>query len=292
MAPPRTRRPGYSRRIQLGLFISYVVAIIGAVTGLALALIARFDPAGYSMLRGAATDISAPISAAGRSAVRGVHSVEQSVSAYFFAASKNRALREELARAHRALIQARATEAENLRLKATLGLVERQPDRIATARLVGSSAMAPRRFATLTAGTREGISPGLPVLAADGLIGRTLDTGYTASRVMLIADSESMVPVRITRNGMPALALGAGNGTVHVRPLLPGAASFRRGDLLVTSGSGGLYPPNVPVAVIRRADRNGATAWPLAHPEQADFVIVTRPFQPPPAPPGTTAGRR
>lgn len=295
MAPPRTRRPGYSRRIQLSLFLSYVLAIIGAVTALALALIARFDPAGYTMLRGVATDASAPFSAAGRAVVRGLESVDQSISAYFFAASKNGAMQDELDRARRALIEAKAIKAENLRLKRTLGLVEPQTNPIVTARLIGSTAMSPRRFATLSAGSRNGIVPGLPVLSADGLIGRTLDTGRTASRIMLLTDAESTVPVRVTRNGTPALAMGAGNGTVSVRPLLPGAATFRRGDLLVTSGTGGIYPPNVPVAVIARANRNGAIAWPLAHPERIDFAIVTRPYQPPvplPAPPDAEKDKR
>lgn len=293
MAPPRTRRPGHSRRIQLGLFLSYVVAVIGAVVGLALALIARFDPEGYGMLRGVAMDVSAPFTSVGRAVVRQFDATGDAVSAYFFAASQNQAMRAELVRSRRALIEAKALKAENRRLKNALKLAEHLPDAIVTARLIGSSTMAPRRFATLSAGRREGVGPGLPVLSADGLIGRTLDGGRTATRVMLLTDGESTVPVRITRNGIPALVMGAGNGTLHVRPLLPGAAAFRKGDLLVTSGTGGIYPPNVPVGVIGNADRNGALAWPLAHPERIDFAIVGRPYQPAlPPPPQPPAGTR
>ena len=288
MAPPRTRRPGHSRRIQLGLFLSYVIAIVGAVFGLALALIARFDPEGYGMLRGVALDVGAPFSAAARSVTATVDGAGDSIGDYFFATSKNQAMRSELERARRALIQAKALQFENARLKQTLQMVEHTPQTVVTTRLIGSSLMSPRRFATLSAGSNQGVRPGQPVLAPDGLIGRTLETGRTAARVMLLTDGESSVPVRLTRNGAPALTRGGGNGTLQVHSLLPGVASFRRGDLLVTSGTGGIYPPNIPVAVVTRSDRNGAEASPLAHPDRMDFAIVIRPYQPTAVPPPPT----
>ncbi|MBC7987096.1 MAG: rod shape-determining protein MreC, partial [Sphingomonadaceae bacterium] len=64
------RRPGFSRRARFGVFAGYVVAISGALVGLALVLIAMFDPQGFAALRGLIGDASAPVSASGRGGIR------------------------------------------------------------------------------------------------------------------------------------------------------------------------------------------------------------------------------
>ena len=81
-----------------------------------------------------------------------------------------------------------------------------------------------------------------------------LETGRWASRVLLVTDGSSTVPVRLVRDGTPALAVGRGDGSIELRTLEVGQNPFRRGDLLVTSGVGGLYPPNIPVAVVTGHD--------------------------------------
>ncbi len=281
MAPPRNRRPGFSRRIQFGLFIGYIVAVIGAVTGIGLVMLSRLDPEAFRQLRSATLDVTAPVTSAGRGLVRGVQSVEQEVTAYFWAASQNQAMRQEMARARRELIEAKTLRRQNAMLKRTLKLVDYQSESVVTARLVGSSLAAARRFATLTAGARDGVQPGQPVIAADGLIGRVLETGQSASRVLLITDSDSTVPVRLVRNGVAALARGRGEATVKISSLLPGARPFRKGDVLTTSATGGLYPPDVPVAVIVQVEGDTAVGWPLADPGTVDFVMVRKPYRPP-----------
>lgn len=278
MAPPRNRRPGFSRRIQLGLFLGYVVAVVGAVLSLGLVLISRVDPSGFAQIRGLAIDAGTGIGSTGRWVVRGASSLESDISRYFFAARQNEKLRQELAAARREMIAADTIRLENERLKRTLKLVEQQPDVVVTARLVGSGLSSPRRFATIFAGSKQGIRPGQPVRAAEGLIGRILETGATASRVLLITDTDSAVPVRLTRSGTPALARGRGDGTIRISALFPGAKPFRQGDITVTSGTGGIYSPNIPVAVIAKVDGDSAIAWPLAHPDELDFAVVMRPY--------------
>jgi rod shape-determining protein MreC len=281
MAPPRNRRPGFSRRIQFGLFIGYIVAIIGAVTGIGLVMLSRLDPEAFRQLRSAALDVTAPVTTAGRTVTEGIQSIEQQVTAYFWAASQNQAMRAEVAHARRELIEAKTLRRQNALLKRTMKLVDYKSDTVVTARLVGSSLASARRFATMTAGGQSGVQPGQPVIAADGLIGRVLETGQSASRVLLITDSESTVPVRLVRNGVAALARGRGEGTVKISSLLPGARPFRKGDVVSTSATGGLYPPDVPVAVIVEVEGDTAVGWPLADPATVDFVVVRRPYQPP-----------
>jgi len=266
MAAPRNRRPGFSRRVQLGLFLSYVIAVVGAVGALALVIVSEVDPLGFNALRGVAIDIGAPVTSTTREFVRGARAAEDAIKAYFFAASQNQSLHTELTNARRALIQARAMRLENDRLRATLRLRDVHPQTVVTARLIGSGMSSPRRFATLAAGTRDGVRPGQPVIAADGLVGRVLDTGGRAARILLLTDGESTVPVRLARNGTPALVRGNGNGTLMVRALLPGAAPFRKGDLVETTGTGGIYPPDVPVAIITEVNGDSALAWAARQP--------------------------
>lgn len=281
MAPPRNRRPGFSRRIQFGLFVGYVIAVVGAVCALGLVMLNRLDPKGFGALRAQVLDVTAPVTAAGRDLVRGIQNVEDSVTAYFRAGSQNQALRAEMARARRELIEAKTLRRQNVQLRKLLRLVEHQSDTIVTARLIGSSLSSARRFGTLAAGARDGVRPGQPVISSDGLVGRVLEVGNSASRILLLTDGESTVPVRLIRSGTAALARGRGDGRLVITSLLPGAHPFRKGDVVTTTGTGGLYPPDVPVGVITEVEGDSAVAWPLANPATVDFAVVQKPYQPP-----------
>jgi rod shape-determining protein MreC len=160
-----------------------------------------------------------------------------------------------------------------------LALRENEVEAVATGRIVGSSLESERRFAVITAGTGDGVYIGMPVRSAEGLIGRVTDSGASASRVLLVSDRSNIVPARLLRGGQPVIATGRGDGTIDLRPLEVGRNPFRRGDLVVTSGTGGLYPPNVPVARVIRLDDDGAIAIPLADPSKVSFAVVERPYE-------------
>ena len=280
MAPPKNRRPGFSRRAQLGLFIGYVIAVGGALGALLLLAVSIVDPRGFSALRGASADATAPVAGAGRSVVGFFSGIGEGIGDYWRAGSQNAELRRQLTEAQRELNRRRALEVENRRLLALLGLAQQTPDEVATARIVSSSFQSPRRLATLSAGSASGVAAGMSVRNSDGLIGRVLETGRWAARILLVTDGASNVPVRSTRDGTPALAVGRGDGTIELRTLEVGQNPFRRGDVLVTSGSGGLFPPNIPVATVTGQAGERAIATPIADPARLDFAIVERIYQP------------
>jgi len=289
------RRPGFSRRAQYGLFAGYVIAVGGALFGLLLLAIYFIDPRGFQAIRGAALDITAPVSSAGRAVTGFIGGIGDGVSNYVRAGSQNARLQRELAEARRELLRRQAIDYENRRLLAMLGLAREIGDEVTVARIVGSTFDSPRRLGTLSAGSSSGVQVGQPVRSPDGLIGRVLETGRWASRVLLITDGASNVPVRLVRDGTPALAVGRGDGTIELRTLEVGQNPFRRGDILVTSGVGGLFPPNIPVARVSGVEGDTAIARPVADPARLDFAIVQRIYQPaagagldaasPPAPP-------
>src|SRR3954453_11817306 len=115
MAAPSTRRPGFSRRAQYGLFLGYVVAVAGILFAILLLAVAVIDPTGFGALKGAALDATRPVASGGRGVARFFGGIGGAVSNYFMAGSQNAELKRRLDSSRQRLIQARATELENRR---------------------------------------------------------------------------------------------------------------------------------------------------------------------------------
>ena len=280
MAPPIHRRPGYSRKAQYSLFATYVLAIAGAVVAGLLLLISVADPTGFAALRNAASETTAPVARFFDSMRRTTFDMGDYLSAYFDAASKNKAMAQRAAKNRTKLIEADAIRLENRRLRSLLDLVEsEEANKVAIGRLISSSVSSSRRIATLSIGSNQGVAPGQPVRGPAGLIGRIIEAGPNTAKVLLISDAENVIPVLRLPDGLPALASGMGNGLVMIRPVDLGVNPFKQGDIISTSGNGGLYPPNVPYARIIRKTSDGAMAMPLAAPGNSPYVIVLRPYQ-------------
>jgi rod shape-determining protein MreC len=285
MAPPSPRRPGFSRRAQYSIFATYVVAVIGAILALLLVVTARLDPQGNAALQSLLTDMTSPLSRAGRSVLAGLHSIDDTVANYFRAASKNKVMTEELKAARRDLIQGKVDAIENRRLKRLLGLRETEKILTVAARLVASTSSGSRRYATLAAGRIQGIEVDQPARTIDGLVGRIVQTGQVSSRVLMIIDAQNIVPVKRVTDNVPAQAIGIGDGRLELRPLAAGTNPFKLGDVFVTSGTGGIYRPGIPVAMITRRRGTVTTGRPLADPATYDFVLVEPAAVLPPPPP-------
>jgi rod shape-determining protein MreC len=280
MAPPGGPRPGWSRRAQYGLFFSFVAAVAGLFIGLILLGLSLVAPNAYASARGTALDATAPISGALREVRATVAGLVSGAGNYWDAASQNAQLKRERALMIQRIIEAKAVLQENRELKSALQLREHTRGTVATGRIVGSSFSSPRRYAILSAGASDGVRIGMPVRSSAGLIGRVIDAGSLASRVLLVSDRSSIIPARLLRNGQPVISQGRGDGTVDLRPLEVGRNPFHIGDIVITSGTGGLYPPLVPIARVLRIDDDGAVARPLADPGSASFAIVEPPYEP------------
>lgn len=301
MARPPSRRPGINRKAQYSLFASYVVAVAGATIGLLLVVVAIFDPTGFAAIRAATAEVTRPLSMGMKGMVSGVSSADEVLAAYWQAGSQNVALRRQVEADRNRIIEAKAIAQENARLKRLLKLVDSDQGALLTARLISSSSASARRFARLNAGSWQGVRVGMPVRAAEGLIGRIHITTPNTSDVMLLTDTGNIVPVRRANDSVPAISTGAGDGSLEIRALSAGRNPFKPGDLLVTSGIGGIYQPNIPVAVVVRVQGEIAWGYPLANPARIDAVVVERAFEEavtrgeaapgaaqPPAPPAST----
>ncbi|WP_374146374.1 rod shape-determining protein MreC [Sphingomonas sp. 28-63-12] len=258
--------------------MSYVVAVAGSLVAAALLALSTFDPSTFAALRLAVAELTTPVSAGVGAIGRGIISVPAAIGDYFAVKQRNEALRKQIADSHAVLMRARALSYDNRRLKRLLQLRERTSDPVATARLVSSSASSTRRFAMLNAGFRQGVAAGQPVRGPEGLIGRILEAGPNTARVLLLTDPESIVPVRRTRDGLPAIAAGRGDGWIEIRSVNLINATFLPGDVLITSGTGGIYAPNIPVARVVRKGNDVALARTFTQPDTLDFALVQKTF--------------
>ena len=284
MAPARDRRTGFSRRRQYSAFIGYVLAVAGAVVGAVLLVASAFNPPAFGAARMGVASITAPVATLLDAGADAIATVPRAISTWFRVHGENAELRAEVARDRALLTRARVIAYDNRRLRALLAVRDRTPEPIVTARLVGSSATSGRRFALLNAGRLQGVHSGMPVRGPSGLVGRVLETGPIAARVLLITDPESLVPVRRTRDGLPAIAAGRGDGRVDIRSVNATNVRFAQGDMFVTSGTGGIYAPGVPVAQVDHSGMDSTIATPFVAPDALDFALVERPFVPmPPA---------
>ncbi|GGB33111.1 hypothetical protein GCM10011380_23220 [Sphingomonas metalli] len=286
MAPARDRRAGFSRRRQYGLFFGYVLAVAGAVVGAVLLVASLFNPPLFAAFRMAAAGVTVPVSSALTSGRDLVSAVPEAINGWVFAHAENAAMRRDLAAARPLLMRARSIAYENNRLRTLLALRDHAADPVVTARLVSSSASSGRRFALLDAGRMHGVEPGMPVRGPEGLVGRVVEAGPNAARILLLTDPASIVPVRRARDGLPAIAVGRADGAVDIRSVNATNVRFRSGDVFVTSGTGGLYAPDMPVARVTADALDSAVGRLFAQPDSLDYALVEKAYMPlPPAVP-------
>ncbi|MBO6526734.1 rod shape-determining protein MreC [Erythrobacter sp.] len=280
MAPTGSRRSGYSRRAQYNLFTGYVIAGVGALIGAILLALSFFQPQFFGGLRGVAQDGVSPATETAATVRTGSKGFWDTVSGYYRAGSKNAELKREMEIARIRLAEAEAVKQENARLKGLLDLQDEEREPVAVARLVGSSASSTRRFAYLGAGSNDGVTIGMPVRSPRGVVGRILEVGSESSRVLLLTDSESVLPVRRAGDEVVAFAEGRGDGLLRIKLINLGINPLAPGDVFVTSGAGGYYPPGIAVAILTETTDDGGLARIVSDPAATDYVSVEPIFEP------------
>jgi rod shape-determining protein MreC len=129
-----------------------------------------------------------------------------------------------------------------------------------------------RQRVLINRGTRNGVFKGQAVLDDRGLLGQTTHVGPWSAEVLLVTDPEHYVPVQIERTGLRTIAVGAGEEAGIALPFLPANADVERGDLLITSGLGGVFPQGYPVAKVVDVQRDAVQ--PLAHVRAAPLAGI------------------
>ena len=165
-------------------------------------------------------------------------------------AEENRVLRNELllAAARQARLQVEAEE--NTRLRGLLGAAERGGHEVQLAPILDVDLDPTRQRLMLNAGTASGVRRGQAVIDAGGLVGQVIEATPTTATVLLLTDPDHAVPVAVARTGVRLIIYGTGRSDVLELRNVPLSSDVRPGDVLITSGLGGRFPPGFPVGTI------------------------------------------
>lgn len=175
---------------------------------------------------------------------------------------------------------------ENERLKMLLGVSSQvTKGRLMVSSVVDYNPNPFKQMLRLNKGSRDGISAGLPVLDAHGMMGQLISVNYFESDLLLISDIDTQIPISIQRTGARGILQGTGNQNELNIKFLPVATNVRVGDLLETSGLDGHFPAGLALAKITQVtEQPGAIFWqvtaePLAKITTSREVLVVFPTQ-------------
>jgi len=156
---------------------------------------------------------------------------------------------------HARLQRFTALESENARLRAMLDATSKVRDQVQVAEIMSVSSNPFRHILVINKGSRDGVFNGQAMIDADGVVGQVIEAGLLSSHGVLISDPDHALPVEVNRSGLRTIAVGTGEFDRLDLPFLPNNADIEDGDLLVTSGLGGAFPPGYPVAIVDTVTR-------------------------------------
>ncbi|MFW2133295.1 rod shape-determining protein MreC [Ectothiorhodospira haloalkaliphila] len=198
----------------------------------------------------------------------------------------NRALQEENLLLRSRMLRFEALEAENARLRELLDTAERLQEQVVIAQLLSVDLDPFRQQVVLDKGSRHQVYPGQPLINAAGVVGQILEVHAFNSVALLISDPSHALPVQVNRTGLRTLAVGTGNPERLDLRFIPPSEDIRRGDIISTSGLGGRFPADYPVAQVTRVERPPGESFarvearPLARLDRSREVLLLWPAQP------------
>jgi rod shape-determining protein MreC len=202
-------------------------------------------------------------------AASGVRRIEDHFTVY----EENQRLREENARLLQWQEVAQRLETENEELRQMLHFTPQGVRGYITGRVIANSGGAFLRNVLVDVGERQGVERGQAALGGEGVAGRVTEVGSRAARVLLLTDLNSRVPVVIEETRERAVL--AGDNTSRPRLIyLPEKSAIQVGDRVVTAGSGGIFPPGLPVGAVSSIDGDIVRVEPEAELSRLEYVRI------------------
>jgi rod shape-determining protein MreC len=180
---------------------------------------------------------------------------EQALSERAVLLEENRRIKREHLNANVRLQRLAALETENRRLRAMLDSSARVADRVLVAEVLAVDMDPYRQHFTINRGAGDGVYVGQALLDADGIVGQIMRVDLFTSEAVLISDADHALPVAINRNGLRTIIIGTGDSVRLRLPYLTNSADVEVGDLVVSSGLGGVFPSGYPVGHVQQVER-------------------------------------
>jgi rod shape-determining protein MreC len=148
------------------------------------------------------------------------------------------------------LLRQRSLEQENAQLRELHQTLPSLVKKWLVAEVIGVESGTLRQRLIINKGLRDGVHVNQPVVDGAGVLGQVAHVGPWSSEVILITDPEHALPVQITRTGLRTIAVGSGNADELLLTYLAANSDVKSGDVLVSSGLGGVFPAGYPVGHI------------------------------------------
>ena len=248
-------------------YLGLVLAAFG------LMMLGKADVVVVEQFRAHVTDAVAPILDAVSRPVATVNNVISQGKELAALRQENARLRAERERLLQWQAVGRKLEAENFALRELLDFIPRNPRAFISARVIADSGGTFAHSLVLNAGSRDGVQRGEAVVSGDGLVGRIVGVGSRSSRILLLTDLNSRIPV-ITEQGRTRAILAGNNTSRPVLNHLPAGVSIPPGERIVTSGHGGAFPPGIPVGVVVSVSDGGIAVQPFVAADRLEYVRV------------------
>jgi rod shape-determining protein MreC len=225
--------------------------VVAVIVGVAILLGDRretFQGAAIGATRNAVDTVSKPVTSVVSAPVRWAGDAVNLFHQYAFAVAENPRLRTQVIELEQERDQAVFLRNDNDRLRALLGLKTDPPIPMVAAQVIADARgpFADTRLAD--AGADKGVAIGNPVMSEQGLVGRIIGVADGVSRILLVTDVSSRIPVMNDRTNARAILTGDGGGAPKL-DYLRGVDPVKVGDRILTSGDGGVFPRGLPVGV-------------------------------------------
>ncbi len=250
-SPPPFFNRGPAPLVRLSFFV--VLAI------LLMVLDARFRYA--DTLRQVFALVAYPVQQVAMAPLVGFNKASEFFTSQSALRSENEKLRAEQLKLGQQAQVLQSLESENAQMRQLLDARGRLPRETVFAEILYSGRDPFSRKVVINKGAQNGIKPGQAVVDHVGVIGQVTRVHPLLAEITLITDKDQAIPVQVVRNGLRAVAFGGGDGTTLDLRYMAANAEIQNGDLLVTSGIDGTYPPGLPVARVARIERDAAYAF-------------------------------
>ena len=269
-----TQLRGLLDRSALGLLIGLSVLLM---------LLGKADMklASYLVERGG--DAAVPVLRLLGEPVAGLRAGIDRVASLLAVYQENERLREENRRLLAWQSEAARLAVQNRSLRAQVNLPpEARAGSWITARVVADARGVFVRSLLVDAGAERGVRDGMAAVTPSGLVGRVTTVGCCSARVLLITDFDARIPVVLEHTGAEALLVGD-NGPEPALDFLPPTVAVAEGDLVLTSGRGGLLPPGLLIGRVVAPGPDGPRLRPFVDLARLDYLsLLDLPPVPPP----------
>lgn len=182
---------------------------------------------------------------------------------------ENRQLRRQALFDRARMARMQTVAADNARLRELLDAAQRNRLDAQLAPILDVDLDPTRQRLVLDAGTRDGVRAGQAVIDAGGLVGQVVQVTLLQSTVLLVTDPDHAVPVSVARNGVRLVAYGRGRSDRLALENVPLSSDVKIGDVLVTSGLGGRFPPGFAVGTVTALQPDHSRAFLIGDVEPA-----------------------